>query len=396
MNPPKISDHDVYKDGIADIAAADLTISYERSTVVDFLPSLMEITEELYMKNPGDAFSTVSYISAFTKSSWTAIVLWIIIIPFVLLGILRNSIYRNKDGLGIFNSYLFVTSSVFNLPYKLESGKVVNRIAFVSVFIGGMLIYYHWEAELTSHLASRRIDLPFNNLLEFSENSKFNFIVAKGTIHLDYFKNSNDPVRSKIWHEKLEPYFDQLPLHEELPERILADPYAVVYSESIIKMNKDFINCKIVNIKPPIRKTHLAFATQKNSPYHQAFKHHIKNLKESGLVQKYIKSHRMEAQFCKDYSGEPITIQQCYAAFQILATGASIAILGLLLEVCLRPKRMKRIAHSIEQSMKKMMQLGERKIKVTNNFGEKGHFSTRKTKKPRATKLRKSQKNTNN
>ena len=369
------------KDGIADIAAADLTITNERSTVVDFLPSLMEITEELYMKNPGDAFSTGSYIGAFTQTSWTAIALWIIVTPLLLQGILMISTYRNQDGLGIFNCYLFVTSSVVNLTYKLKSDKLEHRIAFISLLIGGMLIYYYWEAELTSHLASRRIDFPFSNLLEFSKNSKFNFIVAKGTIHLDYFKNSEDSVRSKIWREKLEPYFDQLPLFEELPERILADPHAVAYTESIIKMTKAYITCKIVDIKPPIRKTHLAFATQKNSPYFQAFKHHINKLKEAGVVQKYIKSHQMEAQICKDFSGGPITIQQCYTAFQILAAGASIAILGFILEMFLRPKVTKTITNIHEQNTKKMMPLDDRSIMLTSHVEKQGCDTTRKTVK---------------
>ena len=369
------------KDGIADIAAADLTITNERSTVVDFLPSLMEITEELYMKNPGDAFSTGSYIGAFTKTSWTAIALWIILTPLLLRGILRISTYRNQEGLGIFNCYLFVTTSVVNLTYKLKSDKLEHRIAFISVFIGAMLIYSHWEAELTSHLASRKIDFPFNNLLEFSKNSEFNLIVAKGTIHLDYFKNTEDPVRSKIWREKLEPYFDQLPLHEELHERILADPYAVAYTESIIKMTKDYISCKIVDIKPPLRKTHTAFATQKNSPYFQAFKHHINNLKEAGLVQKYIKSHEMETQICKDFSGGPVKIQQCYTAFQILTAGALISILGFILELFLRPKLIKTIAYILEQNTEKMMKLDERKITCTDHDEKKGCDATRKTVK---------------
>ena len=52
---------------IVDVAAADLTVSSERSEVVEFLPGLMEVTEELYMKNPGDTFTFVSYIGSFTN-----------------------------------------------------------------------------------------------------------------------------------------------------------------------------------------------------------------------------------------------------------------------------------------------------------------------------------------
>ena len=46
----------------------------------------------------------------------------------------------------------------------------------------------------------------------------------------------------------------------------------------------------------------------------------------------------MEAQVCKDHSGGPVTIQQCYTAFQILAAGMILSFLGFILEICIRPK----------------------------------------------------------
>ena len=149
--------------------------------------------------------------------------------------------------------------------------KICPRVAIASVLIGGMLVYYHWEAELTSHLAFRITNLPFNNLEDLSQSSQFNLIVAKGTVHLDFFKNSDDPVRSKIWRDKLKPHFDDLPFLEEMEYMILNDPYLVAYSDSAMKMNPAFISCKIIEIKPPIRNTHLAFAIQKYSPLYQTF-----------------------------------------------------------------------------------------------------------------------------
>ena len=116
------------KDGIVDIAATDLTITNERSAVVDFLPSLMETKEELYMKNPGDAFSTVSYMGAFTKSSWTAIGLWIMMMPLILFGISRKTKNGNHEGIGLLNCYLFVSASLAHLKYNLNLGNSGNRI----------------------------------------------------------------------------------------------------------------------------------------------------------------------------------------------------------------------------------------------------------------------------
>ena len=249
-----------------------------------------------------------------------------------------------------------------NLTHSLKSKGTKNRVAFVSIFIGGILIFFHWDAELTSHLAFKKTNFPFNNLLELSQNSEFKFVVAKGTIHLDYFKNSEDPVRSKIWREKLEPHFDQLPLHQDLEERILNDPYTAVYTESIIKMTKAYLSCKIVDIKPPIRKTYLAFATQKNSPLYPKFKHHINNLKEVGLVQKYIKSQRIEAQVCKDYSGEPVTIKQCYSAFQILVAGMIIVFCCFILELFELPEWVKPIDRVEKKIRKGSYFMGNRKM----------------------------------
>ena len=191
--------------------------------------------------------------------------------------------------------------------------------------------------------------------------------MPKGTALLDYFKNSDDPIVSKIWQEKLEPNFDRLPLFHEVQEMILADPYTVAYTESPIKMTQGYISCKIVDIKPPIRKTHLAFATQKNSPYFQAFKHHVNNIKEAGLVQKYIKSHRMEAQVCKDYSGGPVTIKQSYSAFQILAAGMLVAFGCFILESFLLPERVKSFDPDEKKTRKRTYFMRNRKMITKSN-----------------------------
>ena len=320
------------KNETADIAAADLTITKERSTVVDFLPSLMEVTEGLYMKNPGDGFSTVSYVGSFTWLSWILLLTWMTFIPLALVGLSRAKFDRKESLYSLFESYVFVVSSMLNLGYVLKSDKIQNRIALASVVIGGMLIFYHWEAELTSHLAFKITDLPFNNLHELSQDSKFKFIVAKGPVHLDYFKNSDDPLRKRVWQEKLEPYADQLPSLADIPKMIQKDAYTVAYYESTMNLIPAYINCDIVDIRPPIRKTRLAFATRENFPFFHEFKHHINKLKQVGLVQKYINSYKMEDQICKDYSGEPVTIQQCFSAFQILAAGMTVALLGFVTE----------------------------------------------------------------
>ena len=72
------------KEDEIDIAAADLTVTRERSTAVNFLPPLTDISEQLFLKNPTDAFHLRAFIEPLTHLSWFAVSLFIILVPPIL------------------------------------------------------------------------------------------------------------------------------------------------------------------------------------------------------------------------------------------------------------------------------------------------------------------------
>ena len=100
-------------------------------------------------------------------------------------------------------------------------------------------------------------------------------------------------------------------------------------------------------------------------------------MKESGLVQKNIKTYQMEAQVCKDYSGEPVSMHQCFTAFQIFAIGTSIAVLGIMFEVLFRHQLMNTIFHVTKENVEKVIRLDKRKNLVENNVGKRGFCTIR-------------------
>ena len=69
-------------------------------------------------------------------------------------------------------------------------------------------------------------------------------------------------------------------------------------------------------------------------------------MKERGNIQRAIKRHQITSQFCEDYSGKPISMNQCYSAYQLLFIGMLIALLSFVLEVLFRPRIMKLISKS--------------------------------------------------
>ena len=80
-----------------------------------------------------------------------------------------------------------------------------SRIAFACVVIGGMILFYHWEAELISYMSVRKIDTPVKSLEELSESPQFKLIVSQGTSFVDTFRYSKDSIHSKLWNEKIVP-----------------------------------------------------------------------------------------------------------------------------------------------------------------------------------------------
>ena len=100
-------------------------------------------------------------------------------------------------------------------------------------------------------------------------------------------------------------------------------------------MSQAYKDCRIVCIPHLVRKTQLAFATREHFPFFEAFRKHINHLKEVGLVQRYIKNHQMEKPTCKDYSGEGITIYQCFIAFQVFVVGVLAAFIIFIMESCI-------------------------------------------------------------
>ena len=89
--------------GEVDIAPADLTITKERSTVVDFLPSLSESYHHLFLKNPADESNWKVYVEPLTPLCWLGISLFIVIIPLIIAGIIFYGKYQM-----ICRSYVFV------------------------------------------------------------------------------------------------------------------------------------------------------------------------------------------------------------------------------------------------------------------------------------------------
>ena len=149
------------------------------------------------------------------------------------------------------------------------------------------------------------------------------------------FRHSGDPDRTTLWKRDVEPLLDEMPLYHNMPKYIADTPFIVGYGDSLWKYSSQYINCEIVTTSAPTYSARLGWAIPKRSPFYGTFQYHIKKIKESGAVDRSITKYKSNCQNCPDYSGKPISIQQCFIALSIMTGGFACCLLCWILECCL-------------------------------------------------------------
>ena len=69
--------------------------------------------------------------------------------------------------------FVFVTKTLIMQGNRIMPSRTSNRIAFASILLGGITMYYLWEAMLISYLAVRKVSLPLRTLNDLSKKSEY-------------------------------------------------------------------------------------------------------------------------------------------------------------------------------------------------------------------------------
>ena len=94
--------------------------------------------------------------------------------------------------------YLFVAKILIMRCGRVMPTSDSGRIAFGSVILGGIVIFYCWKAMLSAYLNVRITQLPINTLSDLLDNPNYKLIMGRGTAHVDQFQNSTNPLYIKL------------------------------------------------------------------------------------------------------------------------------------------------------------------------------------------------------
>lgn len=93
-------------------------------------------------------------------------------------------------------------------PQSLNLGFIV-----LSFLFGGAVIYWQWEAMVTSYLSARVTTLPFDDLPGLVDKTDFKIAVTPGSSFIETFRSSGDDTWRKAYKTRIEPYVDKYQGH---------------------------------------------------------------------------------------------------------------------------------------------------------------------------------------
>lgn len=125
----------------------------------------------------------------------------------------------HSDEFSFFKCIIFASGAfTFARSWSVTPEYGASRIAFLTVVIGGVFIFWHWEAMLISYLATRVIVLPFESLDELVEKSDYNIMIIPGSYYEDVFKEAEPGTLFKrAYPTKIQPYLGKLLMSTFLP-----------------------------------------------------------------------------------------------------------------------------------------------------------------------------------
>ena len=163
----------------ADIAVSDLSVTEQRSKVVDFTIGLFVGSAKLYMLNPRQSFSWTTFIDVFDNNFWmslSAVTAGISILFYVIFLFVDG-----ESTIDVGTSVSTVILSLVALEIPVDPSRVPGRIlVFTVTLVYGALNFWAYNAGLVSYLTVENLVFPIKSMKDLAEKSDYNLILQSG------------------------------------------------------------------------------------------------------------------------------------------------------------------------------------------------------------------------
>ncbi|XP_049532370.1 glutamate receptor ionotropic, kainate 2 isoform X1 [Anopheles darlingi] len=297
----------------ADLAIADLTITFDREQVVDFTMPFMNLgISVLYRKPVKQPPNLFSFLSPLSLDVWIYMATAYLGVSVLLFILARFTPYEwenphpcNREPLFLENSFTLLNSLWFTIGSLMQQGCDIAPKAVSTRMVAGMWWFFtlimisSYTANLAAFLTVERMDSPIESAEDLAKQTKIKYGALRGGSTAAFFRDSNFSTYQRMWSfmESARPSVFTASNIEGV-ERVVKGKgsYAFLMESTSIEYVIER-NCELTQVGGMLDSKGYGIAMPPNSPFRTAISGAVLKLQEEG------KLHILKTRWWKEKRG---------------------------------------------------------------------------------------------
>ncbi|XP_065349388.1 glutamate receptor ionotropic, kainate 2 isoform X1 [Cloeon dipterum] len=297
----------------ADLAIADLTITYDREQAVDFTMPFMNLgISILYRKPIKQPPNLFSFLSPLSLDVWIYMATAYLGVSVLLFILARFSPYEwdnphpcNDEPDVLENQFSILNSLWFTIGSLMQQGSDIAPKAVSTRMVAGMWWFFtlimisSYTANLAAFLTVERMDSPIESAEDLAKQTKIKYGALRGGSTAAFFRDSNFSTYQRMWSfmESARPSVFAASNTEGV-ERVVRGKgsYAFLMESTSIEYVIER-NCELTQVGGLLDSKGYGIAMPPNSPYRTAISGAVLKLQEEG------KLHILKTRWWKEKRG---------------------------------------------------------------------------------------------
>lgn len=344
-------------DGKADISVADLTITYERESVVDFTMPFMSLGIGILVKKPTKASPKLfEFMLPLAPEVWIYLITAFVGVTLFLFMVARFSPYEWQNphpceqeaevllsDFSMKNTLWFTIGCLMQQGCDIMPGALSTRVVAASWWFFILILVSSYTANLAAFLTVERMDNPIQSADDLAKQTKVLYGCLKSGSTRAFFQKSNYTTYARMWSfmesRRAETLLES---NSKGVERVKKGDFAFLMESTTIEYTVER-NCDLSQVGSLLDQKGYGIATQQDSPYRAVLSEAILTLQEKGAL------HRLKDRWWKEKkegntscevkeqqkssgTASELGLDHVGGVFVVLGAGALLAIIICLLE----------------------------------------------------------------
>ncbi|UYV81859.1 hypothetical protein LAZ67_20002720 [Cordylochernes scorpioides] len=341
----------------ADIVVGDLTINFERGSVVDFSYPYMTLGIGILMKKPTNPEKSMfSFLAPFSGEVWMYLATAFLGVSLVVFTLGRFTPYEwvepqpsdpddpvLENNFNINNSFWFSTGSLMQqgssvVPKAVSTRLLASVWGFFTLIIGSS-----YTASLAAVLTSSRMQSPITNVEGLAKQRKIPYGCVDKMSTYRFFQDSNFTTYKQMWDvmSNADPSVFVKNNAAGL-ERVRRGNYAFLMESTLIDYHTAR-DCELDRIGDLLNSRFYGVATPQGSPYRTLFSKAIRELEESETLDLLREKWWKTDIKCEvEQTTSELNLTAVGGVFIILVMGLVLSLPIAMAEFCWRTKKVPR------------------------------------------------------